>query len=175
MGALFPKYLDRTAQFSDIRTGGKSITTHNAATFNWLAAKLVATQRGLGRGFGSVSSLSLDHGATGAEQFRQNMNARCRIEFLYIDNVLGSGTLTPNLFIHTTEDGTNQRFDPGEIKLWRVLEMWDTSSRTDMSSHLDSVSQSEILYDSRGYAYGTTQGALSYRYTWFIAIQGFTT
>lgn len=149
--STFPRFADLTVDFRDARLAGppgEPITPWTADVFNWLAAVLMQTQRGLGIKFGDHRDLGTGFGVPGfAETFGENMQERIRFE---LGTATGtSGTTKAVLFSHTTNGGAaaNQRFDNPSTNSLRVfLTMTAGTISNPGVYHVSSIQRDGSLY-----------------------------
>ena len=141
--SVFPRFLDESIDLRDVRGAPEPITHFSADVFNWLATKLMGTQRGIGVKFGLMSDMGL------ADGYKQNMNNRVRIES---DEFTCGAVYTHTvLFTHTTNLGTTQRFYPTtEPKIYFTITTGFLSGRP------GPVFNPTILFDANSYPYGFT-------------------
>lgn len=140
--SVFPRFLDEAIDLRDVRSTPEPITHFSADVFNWLATKLMSTQRGVGIKFGMLSDMGL------ADGYKTNMNNRVRIE---ADEFSCGGVYTHTVnFSHTTNLGTTQRFAPlVEPKIYLTV-------TTGTTANPGPVSTPVILFDANNYPYGFT-------------------
>ena len=199
MPSPYPQYLDKAITIrttTDLSSTVKPTTSETPELYNWLANKLVATQKEARFDIDSLNS-NLFGLPDDEKTFGGALSRRLKIEggkkyqlFPYVSGGSRWETVTI-LFNNTTSGGTTQRFDAGvEPTVFLISRYWtaviggytETTFLWGNSTHnFIEWTDIAILYDSNNYPYGFTldhyvENNSSTKETYFVvhymAVQG---